>query len=99
MARKFLIKLNQVHRNSGKSTYRVAKESGLVYNTVKKYTDRPIEVDYISPEIAQLADYYGVDWRDPNIIEIIDEDESDTRPIPTVHEDEDEEEDSPVRVR
>lgn len=86
---KFLIKLHVVHEASGKTVYRVAKESGLVYNTVNKYTSGPVEADILSPEVVRLANYYGVDWRDPAVIEIVYE-EGDTQPVKTIDDDESE---------
>lgn len=88
MSRRFLIKLNTVHEKSGKSVYRAAKESGVAYNTVKKYVTGWVETDKLSPEVAQLAEFYGVDWRDPAVIEIINDDGADTRPVNPISEDE-----------
>lgn len=88
MARKFLIKLTEVHKQSGKSVYRVAKDTGLVYNTVKRYVTAQFEAELLSRDVIQLAEYYGVDWRDSAVIEVIDEDAEDTRPVKTINEDE-----------
>lgn len=85
MSRKFLIKLKDVHERSGKSIYAVAKESGVVYNTAKKYLTEYVEAEKLTPEVTQLAEYYGADWRDPSVIEVIDE-SADTRPIEPINE-------------
>lgn len=84
MRQKFLVKLSQVHERNGETVYRVAKNSGVNYNTVKKYAAGWIEADFLSPEVVRLADYYGVDWRDPNIVEVIDEESGDTKPVEPV---------------
>lgn len=91
MRRKFLVKLKDVHEKSNKTIYRVAKESGVVYNTAKRYVTNWVETDFLSPEVIQLAEYYGVDWRDPAVVEIIEVDEEDTKPVkPIGSEDESE---------
>lgn len=93
MSRKFLIKLNAVHDQSEKSVYRVTKDTGLVYNTVKRYVTNVVEAELLSRDVIKLAEYYGVDWRDPAVIEIIDDETADTRPVETVDEDDEEDED------
>lgn len=76
---KFVIKLGPVHERSGLTRYRVAKDLNLSHNTVAKYVDEPqIVVDYITPMVTALCDYYGVDWRDPAIIELIEDEEEET---------------------
>jgi len=90
MTKKFLVKLKDVHERSNKTIYRVAKESGVVYNTAKKYLTNWVETDYLSPEVAQLAEFYGVDWRDPAIVEVIEVDEEDTKPVDAISDDESE---------
>lgn len=70
--RRFKVKLGEVHKQSGKTRYRVAKESGLSHNTVQKYVSVPeVIVDYIPATLILLTEVYGVDWRDPAIIEVI----------------------------
>ena len=69
---RFKIKLGEVHKKSGMSRYLVAKKTGLSYNTVGKYVSVPeIIVDYIPSTVLKLTEFYGVDWRDPAIIEVI----------------------------
>lgn len=84
MSRKlFLIKLKDAHDRSGKTIYQAAKESGLVYNTVRKYVLDYVQADKLTPEALHLAEFYGVDWRDPSVIEIIEEGD-DTQPIDVI---------------
>lgn len=75
------VKLKAVHNASGLSQYSVAKDTGLSLNTVKKYvgTKAPdaVEVAHIPAEVIVLCKHYGVDWRDPAIVEVVEEDESD----------------------
>ena len=78
MSATFLIKLKDVHEQSGKSIYRVAKETGLVYNTVSKYVTTYVVAEKLTSEVIQLAAYYGANWRDPAVVAIIEE-EADTQ--------------------
>lgn len=72
---KFLVKLKAVHQASGYSQYRVAKDTGLSLNTVKKYlAEDSVECGYLPMQAIQMARFYGVDWRDPSVIELIEED-------------------------
>lgn len=68
---RFLIKLKQAHENKGLTPYAVAKQLGLNQNTVRKYATEEIEADVLPAHVIQLANFYGVDWRDPAIIEVI----------------------------
>ena len=74
--KRFKVKLKAVHEQTGQTAYSVAKATELAQNTVRKYTAEDIIIDYIPTTVVTLCQYYGVDWRDPEIIEVI-EDESD----------------------
>jgi transcriptional regulator with XRE-family HTH domain len=77
VVRRFRIKLRAAHEATGLTPYRVAKETGIAQATVRKYIERnSIEADYLPLTVIRLAEYYGVDWRNPSVIEVI-EDESD----------------------
>lgn len=76
---KFIIKLKPVHEASGFSQYSVHKETGMSLNTVKKYIgdkspDDGVEVRYLPTEVIILCQHYGVDWRNPSIIQVIEDD-------------------------
>lgn len=74
---KFRIRLKAVHDTTGFSYYRVSKEAGVAPNTVKKYVSEDcIDSDELPVTVVILADYYGVDWRDPAIVEVIEEEKS-----------------------
>lgn len=77
MGIKFVVKLRQTHLASGLSKYRVSKDTGIAMNTVVKYVDvDAVEVGQLPNAVLQLIRYYGVDWRDPNIIEVVDDQEA-----------------------
>lgn len=69
---KFRIRLRPTHLKSGSTYYRAAKGSGVAPNTVQKYVQvDEIISDTIPTTVVALANYYGVDWRSPEIIEVI----------------------------
>lgn len=75
---RFKIKLQKPHEQTGYSYYRVAKESGVALNTVKKYASvTEIISEYLPVAVIMLCDFYGVDWRDPEIVEVIEEEPED----------------------
>lgn len=77
---KFWIKgISKAHAQSGLTVYRVQQDLDMNYNTVQKYVTRDIVTERLPPEIEKLAAYYGLDWRDPNVVSVIEvEDEEDT---------------------
>ena len=75
-AQKFKIHLHDLHRESGLTFYRVAKETGLNSNTVQKYVGNgDIITTRLESHVLELAKFYGVDWRDPAIIDVIEVDD------------------------
>lgn len=58
--KRFLVMLSGAHHQSRKSIYEVAKQTGMSYNTVKKYVLHPLICDLIAPEVYILARYYGL---------------------------------------
>jgi len=75
----FRIKLQGIHKATGKSVSQVCEETGLNYNTVRRYViPRVAEFGRIDPAYIVLANYYGVDWRDPEILEFV----PDAAPLP-----------------
>jgi len=71
---KFQIHLKTAHLASGLTAYEVWKRTGIVQSTVKKYiSDEPVISDYIHVAVVQLANFYGVDWRDKSIVAIVDD--------------------------
>jgi len=84
---KILVKLKAVHARSGLSQYSIAKDTGISINTVKRYIgskapDAGVEVSYIPIEVIALCKHYGVDWRDPAIVEVIEADDEDETEAP-----------------
>lgn len=69
---KFRIRLHEAHRKSGLTVYRVMKLTGLNSNTIHKYVSNgDVITGRIESHVLELAKFYGVDWRDPDIIEVI----------------------------
>lgn len=74
MVRRFRIRLRGAHQSKGTSVYRVSKDTGIAQNTVRKYIEAPsVIADYIPVTVVRLAEYYGVDWRNPDVIEVVEE--------------------------
>lgn len=72
MPRKFKISLHNIHRERGLSVYRVAKISGMNKNTILKYVSNgDVVTERLESAVLDLAAFYGADWRDPSIIEVI----------------------------
>lgn len=72
---KFRIRLKQLHDRTGLTPYAVWKETGFSQTTIRKY----VEVDeivqsYLPNIVVTLANFYGVDWRDPSVVEVIEDD-------------------------
>ncbi len=78
MKNRFRINLRDAHIASKKTVYRVATDTGLVYNTVDKYASNIVETEILPSHVITLAEYYGLDWHDPEVIKVtqVSEDES-----------------------
>lgn len=59
----FKVDLSEAHRQSGRSIYRVAKDTNLSINTVTRYVKQPLTVDRLESAVIALSDYYGVEWQ------------------------------------
>lgn len=68
---KFRIKLKDVHENSGLTYYRVARQTGITHNTVQKYAEAIVEQHSLPAQVLVMCKFYGVDWRDPAIVEVV----------------------------
>lgn len=76
-ALKFRVSLKQVHEQTGLTHYAVAKRANVAINTVVRYTEKDvIELDRIESSLVRLLDAYGLDWRNPAVVEIVDCDEN-----------------------
>ncbi len=82
---RFMVRLAGVHAKSGKTVYRVAKDLGMSYNTVRKYVLTDVECELIPPEVMRLAAYYGLTWE--QAVSIIEEADVDADITPPVDED------------
>ena len=75
---RFLVKLKEPHERSGLSAYEVAKRLGLNAVTVRKWVTNNVEAEFLPDHVLKIVNFYGLDWRDPAVIEVVDvaEDES-----------------------
>lgn len=77
---RFVIRLKEPHEKKGATHYRVWKDTGVVQNTVKRYAENAeVILESLPATVVTLARYYGVDWRDPAIVEVIDESDETNR--------------------
>lgn len=76
MAKHYIIKLKGAHKNANLTPYAVARDTGLNYNTVNKYLSKDVETDVLPAHVITLCEFLHLDWHDPAVIEIVNEDES-----------------------
>lgn len=74
MAKQFIVHLSQTLINAQtnpetKTVYKIAQKSGVTFNTVKKYIAGDVATPYLTAEVMQLCEYFGLDWRNPAIVE------------------------------
>lgn len=72
---RFLINLKDAHEKSGLTAYAVAKRLNLNESTVRKYATQVVETTELLSHVLLMADFYGVDWHDPAIVQVIEEDD------------------------
>ncbi len=68
---RFLVKLKEPHEKSGFSAYEVAKRLGLNASTVRKWVSKNVEAEFLPDHVLKIVHFYGLDWRDPSVIEVI----------------------------
>lgn len=83
MAKYFIVHLSQTITEAlaipeTKTIYKIAQKSGASFNTVKKYAAGDIKTPYLTGEVMQLCEYFGLDWRNPDVVEEITIKESDS---------------------
>lgn len=77
----FVIRLKEAHDKNGLSPYMVAKMTGVAVNTVARYAENDEVVSkHLRPSVIILANYYGVDWRNPSIVDVLTVGEGDESP-------------------
>ncbi len=74
MAKYFIVHLGKplteaLQSPETKTIYKIAQKSGVNFNTVKKYIAGDIKTPYLTGEVMQLCEYFGLDWRDPAVVE------------------------------
>ncbi len=73
----FRIRLRDAHQRSGLSAYAVGKRTGIAQNTIRKYILQESVIAYhLEGQLIDLIGFYGEDWRDPAIIEVITDNET-----------------------
>jgi len=76
----FKINLKPAHENMGLSAYEVAKRLRsdgykISETTVNKYAEGVVIQKTLSQVILKLCDFYAVDWRDPSVVEVVEDPE------------------------
>lgn len=71
--RYFRIKLKDRHLPLGLTSYAVAKTLGINQNTVRKYLTEEITQSYLPADVIYIAKFFGLDWRDPSVVEVVEE--------------------------
>lgn len=72
----FRVSLQHLHRASGVTRYRIAKDLGLSHNTVSRYVSpEHLYIERIERIVPQLAAYFGRDWRDHDIVDWVEVDD------------------------
>lgn len=78
MHQRLKIKLHEVHNKTGFTPYMVGKLTGVNKSTVAKYVSNgDVIMEKLENAVFVLAKFYGVDWRDPAIVEVIEVDDAD----------------------
>jgi hypothetical protein len=71
---KFIVRFKAAHDATGLTPYAVSKKTGIAINTVVRYTEvDAVEVANLAPSVIRLAEFYGLDWRDPAVVEVIED--------------------------
>ncbi|MAU11093.1 MAG: hypothetical protein CL607_14835 [Anaerolineaceae bacterium] len=71
---RFKVYLKDAHDATGLSPYMVGKKTGVSTNTVARYvSENGILTDRIEGVLLALINFYGLDWRDPKVVEIIED--------------------------
>jgi len=73
----FAINLKAAHEQMGLSSYEVAKrlheQHGVKISktTVGKYAEGTVIQKQLPEVVLHLCEFYGVDWRDPSVVEVV----------------------------
>lgn len=76
MTKQYLVKLKDAHKKAKVTKYAVARDTGLNYNTVNKYLSGEVRADVLPAHVITICEFFHLDWHDPNVIEILDVEES-----------------------
>ena len=77
----FIVRLKEAHDKKGLSPYAVAKQTGVAINTVARYADQDAVVSkHLAVSVIKLCDFYGLDWRDPSVVEVVEDTETESTP-------------------
>lgn len=60
----YVISFKNAFHKTGQSAYQIQQETGVRYNTIRKYQNGDVNVDQIGTAIAVLCDFCGVDFHD-----------------------------------
>lgn len=67
----FKVRISGAIAAKEQTIYRVAVDSGVAFNTVKKYAAGDVETPYLTTEVINMCNYLGLDWHDPQVVEVV----------------------------
>lgn len=69
---KFRFRFKNIHEETGRSAYSVAKEAGMSQTTVRKYVySDEVLANEVPLAVVNLAKVYGRNWTDPQIVDVV----------------------------
>ena len=77
MTKRYIVHLKDEHRKRNLTAYAVARDTGLNKNTVRKFLENNVELEYLPAHVITICEYFGLNWKDPNVIEIYDDESPD----------------------
>lgn len=76
--------LKAAHDKSGLTPYMVGKRTGVSTNTVVKYVESDeFVIERVEGSLIAVLKFFGLDWRDANVVEIVFEEASPSGQIKT----------------
>ena len=93
MGKKFIVHLSEAvnkaqlpkeNGGQGLTIYRLSKLTGVAQNTWWKYAQGDIETPYLTAEVIQMCEYFGLNWHNPEVVEVISEEDESSGELKTV---------------
>lgn len=77
--KRYMINLTDAHKVSGLTAYKVHQQltqrfgsTFIDKRSVDKYTSQIVITQRLPVFIVELCAFYGLDWRDPDVVQVID---------------------------